>query len=499
MIKMQVANDIPIFTPNGELTLWGVYKLHCEYMHENYDWDEESTKYGHDHRIRRIILYATPNHNITPIDQYPDSYPDDVRARMEARGNAKNGEPLKESTLEQYRYLAEVILETAMHHHLRQDNSGHEDQKSQQDKIHFSDSMRKAIRRFLHPQEELDLLKIIIPVLANSGPARLLLLMMACGFRENECAGFNWSMLEKDEESGVCTIIMPQTTQLDSNATKPGGKTSNAPRQIVVPSLVYHLLMKAKSRLLEKWMLTGGSNDTFENLPLGTRKGSLIQRCSTKDLTVYANEVFQKIGVREDELKALSEQLAREYYETKSRGLYADINDYRNGTCYMIRRNEGTAMAVLRIPTPHLNYNLGHSTLDAMDRRVFTSVQMQRYQHKRFSQRPLMNLLNQSSIPLGLGQTKRFCSEYAQTVIIPAGTSSATLDIYAKEPGDIVAMDINQCAASASELHASYHVSYADPLAEDEMCTPDINVLYYYHQLYASQIDEFATWIRQYL
>ena len=493
MINMR-SKTLPMFTPGGDYTLWGSYKLTCGYIYDNYDWQAESTKIGHEGRLRRIIKIAVPDHDTMSIDQYPASFPVDVRNIMESRGKDVTGEDYEDSTLEQYEHVARVVLEVAEAHYLRK----RQKEETSSNCIHFTHSGAPIVRRYLHPEEELALLKQVIPQLGRSGPARLFLIMMACGFRENECCGFNWSMLRKDPVTGICTIRMPQSTNVNKRTTKLGGKTINAPREIDVPNLVYDLLMKAKNLLLHKWVAAGNQPDQFQNIPLGGTEKDYTKRCTTKDLTDFANDMFSRIGMREDDLAALADDLMSEYLERRSSGLYADIEDYRSCTCYLARRDYASSLPALGVRALERQYSMGHETGPVVDRRIYTSDLMAKRMHSLLQQRPLFNVLPSNQYELEANQTMELRGN-TERIIVSPGASCIALDISTEEPGDILEIDIMQDCDAPNDLRMSYRIAYSAPVAENEPYPEDINVLHFYHQLYRDQIADFGEWIQQYL
>lgn len=494
MINMQSKN-LPMFTPDGEYTLWGSYKLTCGYIHENYDWQAESTQIGHEGRLRRIIKIAVPEHDTMSIDQYPESFPVDVRNIMESRGKDVTGEDYDDSTLEQYEHVARVVLEVAESHYLRKRPK---EEVASSNHIHFTHPGDPVVRRYLHPDEELALLKQVIPQLGRSGPARLFLIMMACGFRENECCGFNWSMLRKDPVTGICTIRMPQSTNVNKRTTKLGGKTPNAPREIDVPKLVYDLLMKAKNLLSQKWIASGNQFNQFQNIPLGGTEKDYTKRCTTKDLTDFANDLFSRIGMREDDLAALEDDLMREYLDRKASGLYADIEEYRSCTCYLARRAYASSILALGLRAIERQYSLGHDTGSVVDRRIFTSNIMGKRMQGLLRQRPLYNTLSANQYELKVNQEMDIRGN-AETIIVSHGASCIALDLSTDEPGDILEVGILQEDDLQQEFSMSYRISFSDPVFENDTYPEDINILYFYHQLYKDQIAEFSEWIKQYL
>ena len=494
MIHFQ-KSGIEEYTPEGKLTLWGAYQYLQSYIHENYGWLADSTTEGHQNRLREIIENIIPNHDITAIDQYPQDYPAEVEEGMTRVGRERLAEGYQAKTLEQFRHIIRVILESAEAHYLREGEKA-EPEKTPTSRICFHPPDSLLVRKYLHPAEELSLLTVIIPQLDECGPARLALTMMVCGLRENEAAGLNWNMLQKDHVTGVCTLSVAQSTKKDSNQVKEGGKSENAPRVIVVSDRVYALLMDAKEKLLSRWVAAGHSEDSFEHLPLGTKKNSLKERCSSQYLGDFLKEMFQQIGIRKAELVALSEELAREYAERKNSGLYADIADYRQITGYTLRRAAQTAAIALGYRITARSYTAGHAIPDAsVDKRIFTSAQMQVHMRQKAKERPLLNEISPNVYHLEPGVAQKFDGN-EETIVVPSGISNILLDMETDEPGDMasIVVEVNEGMRTSYKM---FNVALFQ--AENSPYSPDINVLHYYHALYKEYIDAFDSWLNNYL
>lgn len=474
MINMK-TNDIATITGNGLLTLWGVYQQYKAYIHENYGWNAESTKDGHEARLRLMIREVIPNHDVTPVILYEDDFSTAVAAKMEKLGKSRQAEYQK-STLEQYEHVIHVVLEVAAAFYLRYPTNvrGQSEEKL---RIHMDEL--PVVRRFLRPDEERAILNKIIPCLLISGQARLMLIMMACGLRENECCGLNWSMLRRDEDTGVCTVSITQTVSIGSNTTKIGGKTCNAPRVVVVYDYVYGLLMKVKKQLQRRWIAEGRTEEGIENCPLGCKENDLERRCATRDLTEYANRIFAEVGIRNDELHVLAQELVEEKREAEENGVYTDIYNYASPTCYLLRRSYATHLIALQLDSNERQYSMGHNIDDlSVDRRMYTSCQMQRELHKKLEARPLLGTVNQRETIVAVNCPVRR-KGYEQRFVIPQGAKSLFVEIEAEEPGDNITVTVD--AEPNQKCNICSTMTWYDP---PEEYPEEINVQRYYQSLF---------------
>ena len=412
---------------------------------------------------------------------------------MQVLGKEKAGE-YDDDTLNQFAYLIRYILETADTHYLRNSKATASSDTGKTG-IVLGHSDLPAVRHYLMPDEELSLLKSIIPLLPHSGEARLILLQMASGERENECCGANWSMLEENPITGVCSLIMPQSSVLNKNKLKLGGKTENAPRIIVISKFAFDLLMGAKHQLLEQWLSSGHTADTFANLSLGCQGNNLEKRCSTKNMTEFANQLFSQIGIRRDDLASLSAELLAAYHERRDAGLYADINDYRSPTCYLLRRSEATHMVAQGYSASDRQYSLGHRIEDpTVDRRLYSEECKQIELSEKVSTRPLLNQPQSREYHLKPGETLSF-KGHQEVIIAEPGTASILVQLEAEEPGDSIEITIEQIDGDLHEYRLITHQIPLDPDSDSTHYPAEINIIGYYHQLYAKQIADFQQWL----
>lgn len=496
MINFQTDN-LSLVTPEGAPTLWCTFRHFRQYIIENYGWNALSTQTGHESRIESIIKRAIPDHDTIGIDQYSSSLPAEIRSKMDQLGKL-NGEKYDDDTLKQFEYLIRYVLDTAEAHYLRLPENA-TDPKPGRTGIFLGHSDLPAVRHYLYPDEELAILKAIIPQLTYSGEARLILIQMASGERENEACGANWSMLCRDPNTGVCMLKMPQSTILGKNKVKLGGKSDNAPRIIVISEFVFMLLMNAKAQLLVQWLAAGNSERAFEDLPIGCKGENLHKRCSTKSMTDFANQLFRQIGIRDDELAALSAELVAAYHERRDAGLYADINDYRSPTCYLLRRSAATHMVALGYSESDRQYSLGHRIEDpTVDRRLYCDETKQIELFTKVNMRPLLNPARIKEHHLQPG-TSLSLRGHEATIIVEPGTTCVILQPECNEPGDGIEITIEQ----ACDVPQNYTLITREMPLDPEFCnnnyTSEINILSYYHALYSEEIDDFNRWLSKHV
>ena len=487
-------DNLAMFTPEGYLTLWGTYQHFKEYIWDNYDWNAESTKQEHDRRIKRGIKSVLLDHDTTAIHQYPDNIDEIIKAKLDEIGKA-SGTRYRQATVNQYGYLIRYIIETAEAHYLRVSDKAAE-QDSSQRVILTGHTDTPAVRQFLNPSQELDILKKIIPGLLSNGEARLILIQMSTGLRENECCGLNWSMLKKEADTGVCKILVPQSTSRDSNSLKLGGKSGNAPRIVVLQDFVFNLLMGTKRKLLDNWVASGRDSESFENAPIGCQGNILERRCATKHMTEFANHLFEEIGIRKDELASLSAELIAMYHEKRDAGLYADINDYRSPTCYILRRSTATHMIALQYTEADRQYSLGHRIDDpSVDRRVYTEDRKQLELKQKLTQRPLLNPTTSLEYTLKVGEVLAVHG-HEETIIVPPDAGSILLEIAADEPGDAIEVTIEHDGEEGHQYTVISHLIPIDPDQAPNQYSKEIDIQRDYHALYAKQTEDFLDWIQ---
>lgn len=468
-------------TLDGKLTLWGTYVNHLEYIQTTNEWIEQSTRKGHEERLKNTIIPAIKDHDQRPIGVYDRSAVNEIIAKIkqtgQVRGRKKERVAYDEKTLNQFQTILEEILEAAADHYLCPPLA--KNAKAQIPAKRTNENL--VVRRFLRPEEEAAMLIQIIKDIPTSGPARLALLAYTNGLRPSECCGLNWQMLQMHPETAVQKLHAAQSAIPGTNRTKLKMKTCNGHRVLGVNGIAYKLLMAARIQLMERWVAEGESAELFDQLPLGTKGDSLTERCSSHHLRKYINQVFAYIGIRWEELAALEEDLKAEFEELEACGYDVDINDYSSPSFYLERHLYATSNVPLMLDVAARQYLQGHQVDDpAVSRRIYTSSAVQQIIRRKQQERPLLNPIKEKTYTLDMENPLRV-KGYAETIVVPTGIGTVGMDIEADEPGDLITVTIDQDFTLA-ETPMLVWKSWQDP--PDDGYPKQINVLRFYHDMY---------------
>jgi hypothetical protein len=307
-----------------------------------------------------------------------------------------------DSTLLHYRHLLWVVYRAGFEHGLYDDNIFWEDnfdpeeadeEKRESQRIDLMTRIRKSFSideeiRILRWFQELDPTTV-------SGENIGLLFMFFEGIRNNEACGANFSsvhMLSDDLQIPVFDML--QSTKIDSNEVKSGGKTSNAPRVLPMIEHFYYFIQERRC-FLEKMVQTGelvlpDHITTVEQLPIVCHHNSYTVRASTRDLTKAGRELFTTIGIDKSELAALHQILySRDFKDTQ-------IIE-KEPTTYLFRRNCATHLYNLGYSLPEIQYWIGHDVEDAfLTRNTFSDIDILYNMGRRLDDHPYYVLLGKA-------------------------------------------------------------------------------------------------------
>ena len=175
-----------------------------------------------------------------------------------------------------------------------------------------------------------------------------LAVMFFVGVRENEACGLCFKDIkEMKHHPGTYYLdVGYETTKINSNDLKGGGKTRNAPRRLVLLPEQYEFLKKRMEYVEHQ---TGSS---CLDLPIVCRGDRFDVRCSTIDLSVEGRRFFKDVmKMRESEIAATSTEMVLnengEFYE-------------EDPTTYFLRRNAATRLYVHDLSIEECQYFMGH-------------------------------------------------------------------------------------------------------------------------------------------
>ena len=184
--------------------------------------------------------------------------------------------------------------------------------------------------------------------------------MYVLGVRNNEACGFqfkNIHPLPGYPDIYVADIV--QTTQIGSNELKAGGKTSNAPRTLIVPRKLFEFIQKRKIYIIKEhpeW--------NVDELPIVCHNRQFDKRAAASELTAYGRELLQEIGISKSEMAVLTDIITSTEFQD-------EIYDEKSVTTYLFRRNTATRLYTAGLSLEDIQYWMGHEIDDVSIQRNF--------------------------------------------------------------------------------------------------------------------------------
>lgn len=224
----------------------------------------------------------------------------------------------------------------------------------------IDENVLKKIRKSFRIEEE----KIIFDILlahpeTSNGELVGLAVMFLTAIRNNESAGLNFEDIKAlKEHPNVHYIQVYETTKINSNELKPGGKTRNAIRKLPLIDCLYAYLMERKAIIINELIKSGVAKEEAERkvleMPIACRGKHYETRCSSIDLSNAGRE-FLRVDLEfdEDEYSGLS------YCRLKCIGTNGILES--DTTTYLLRRNMATHLYALGFSTLQSQYYMGHN------------------------------------------------------------------------------------------------------------------------------------------
>lgn len=290
----------------------------------------------------------------------------------------------EEKTINDYRRLIWVVYRAGVENGLYEDRLMWDlrdkvgiDDESDTDAINKK-AFIELTRKSLSIEEEKKLLewfKNLDPALVD-GDYIGLILMFFLGLRNNEAAGLDYGAVVEIQLEGThfpCVYIA-KTTELGSNRTKLGGKTSNAPRVIPIFDFLYDFLMRRKEFIQGK--IRSGEITSFDKskididrLPVVCHGCNYLKRSSSQGITDSANQLFSELGIGIREVSAavigiMNEQMSYPH----------ELIAEKDITAYIFRRNTATHLYALGLSAGQCQYLIGHEIESSEEyRNLFTN------------------------------------------------------------------------------------------------------------------------------
>ena len=479
---------------NGLPTFLGFFEEHideCEKVARKTGWNEQ-TKETYRKTIEEKIVPNLRNHDFRSILDLTRADYESALRQVEKQGKGKPGEafePFKESTLRKYRFLVLAVVTVAMRYGLSNDVFSQEGMKPVAK--HAQESTHFIIPKSLTPSQEIAVMKYLMSDIHTDGGSVALLLMFGLGLRNAEACGVSFSHIcEMKKYPGNYYLRIPQTTQIDSNELKLGGKSSNAPRNIPIPNDFVKILSSLLDHRLDA-LQKEGKDYTDTNLPIAFRKTDYERRCSADDVTEAGRKMFIEIGMRQEDLCKLGAELSKAITAAKESGAEDVFELYeKEPSSYLLRRNFATHMMILGLTESEMMYVIGHEMTDSYtDRSSYTDEKMLMEIKAKMDKRPVLNeIKNMVTQELAAGDVVNLPEMYCGSFRIPTNqVQKVHLEISAKEPGDSVTVTtrvrnrklrvIKECGKYITptpkrfqrvvNIQKVYHRAYKKELAED--------------------------------
>lgn len=324
-------------------------------------WLPSTAKEYAMHYRERILPLLDPN---KPLHEYTE---DDFNQVLE---QLREKYYLSDSTLEHYRNLLWIVYKAGFEAGLYPDNifwgevydpSEHTDRENE---VHRAQALTRVRKSFQYHEnlKIIDWFRALDPETAP-GESVGLLIMYFHGARNNEACGMNYGhlyYLPKYPDLPLIDLI--QSTQINRNQVKAGGKTGNAPRTLLAMQPFVEFLLKRRAAIERKiasgeFVLPKECEGKVDNLPVACRGTSYGIRCSSRDLSIAGRKLFEQIGIRNGELAELNRMLKSQPFQNP------DI-DEKEVTTYLFRRNFATTLYALGLPLSDIQYYLGHDVED---------------------------------------------------------------------------------------------------------------------------------------
>lgn len=453
-----IASDFPSLAYNGEPTFAGLLHRyfteldsHKRNVGISRNWNEktaEQCRYDYERRILPA-LYSFVERD-TPAHELTGELFELVLQKLADERNYSDG------TIAHYRHLILLAYQAGVEHDHFPDALFWEDlfdaeTATDAEKEAWRVNTMTRLRKSFSPDEEQRIISWFLTLRPETaaGEELGLLLMFSMGLRNNEACGANFGSVRRlDTHSDAAVFDMLQSTRVNSSELKSGGKTSNAPRTLLMMEPIYDFIQRRKAYLAQ--LLDSGelslpeSAGSVEDLPIVCRRLDFTQRAGSNELAAAGKALFSQIGIDKSELAALYQILC------SSEVQQMQIEE-KEPTTYLFRRNCATHLYQLGFSPSEIQYWMGHEIEDPFTRRSFFADPDQIYAMKeKWSRHPVLALLSsqadseakRDTLPLRIEDTERVRlnvtvdkeSEVLVRVDVPEPQSELTLSVNCDRP-----------------------------------------------------------------
>lgn len=341
-------------------------------------WNEETQKRYAEYYNQRILPMLD---NSVALEDFSKDYFILVIDRLKDRYKSED------TTNDHYEHLIKVVCE-AGERFLKIPNCWVD--RSVEDNTDNETTQGKIIPKSFSDEEEFAICKELMkPVESITGEYLGLLLMLVCGLRNGEAAGINFGDIYKIKGYNelYCLKVRKQS-MLNSNNIDFKLKTKNGYRIIPLVDVFIKYICKYRNYiegLIDKGDLKLPDLQTIDDLPIAHRKNNYLKRCSSADLSKAGQDLFIKLGYREDNVKNI--HISDVFlYESKGK----DFPVEKDPTTYILRRNFATRIKGLGFTEAEIHNCMGHSLInDMIPKFIFSNYDIQYEMAKKLKLNPL--------------------------------------------------------------------------------------------------------------
>lgn len=397
-----------------------------------------------------------------PMHEYMESDFEEILAELNKNYH------YAESTIMHYRYLLWIVYRAGFELGLYADNIFWDELIDPLENPEEYEKNRATaltrIRKSFSIEEDIKVMhwfRSLNPVTA-SGPDVGLACMFFSGCRNNEVCGANFGSfhpLLSHPETSVFDMVT--TTSIGSNQLKGGGKTSNAPRTLPIPAMLYQFIQKRRTwieqQIAEGKISLPAGITSVDQLPVVCVGNSYTVRAQTTDLSKAGRALFQKIGIHKSELAVLHQiMFSEEFKQTQ-------IVE-KDPTTYLFRRNVATRLYHLGFPWTTIQYWIAHEIEDSLKMRNF------------FADEDILHSLGQryEMHPIFCNQFRRKANVHPEQYSLSA-KQSLYIMAASNEPRDKISISVT----STKPVEIS-----CTELPFTEQCDTDVSILNSLYQAY---------------
>lgn len=493
---MSLPQDIdPINRAKGMYTFWGAY---CVYEEEcamvwSREWNE-NTRREYKKIIREKIIWALPNHDTTPINEYTKQDYLSAIQRIQERGQRESSKEYKsyqQNTLDKYLHIIKTIVKVTAEHEMFEDvffepcsDESTSVNTSSSTKLSEIKPFSTIAKSFTAAQSALvlDFLlsKIKTSRTRHRGEYIALFLMHTLGLRNAEAAGASFGQLkEMHDYPGNYYLTISQSTIIGSNELQIGGKTYNVGRNIPIPKLALQILFD-----LRKERIAALADDPCRNvkeidtIPIAYSTKGPFDRCTAAAITSAGKKMFTTLKMQPLWIKA-NQQLRQDQSAVNEED-YSIQQEFalveKDATSYLLRRNFATDLAILQLSESESAYLMGHVIQDPQtkrrdfsDERILISIKGKLDKRAFLNNIPSRTTVNATTGTILLGG-------YNSEIVLPNNASHIYISAIANEPNDSIDAKI----VNANEVVSSATSIRAHPFPQE--FPQEVNILEAYHK-----------------